>query len=78
MTPCEPPKKPIGMNTADKTSATPINALVIWSMERRVASIADSFSSRMTRSTFSTTTIASSTKSPMASTSANIVSVLIV
>src|SRR5690606_22426491 len=52
-------------------------APVIWLMDFRVASRGDNPSSAITRSTFSTTTMASSTSNPMASTIANIVSVLI-
>ena len=45
-------------------------------MDLRVASRGESPSSLMIRSTFSTTTMASSTKRPMASTMANMVSML--
>ncbi len=55
----------------------PISAPVISSIDLRVASFGGNPSSCITRSTFSTTTIASSTKRPIASTIANIVSVLI-
>ena len=78
MTPVEPPKKAIGTNTADSTSAMPISAPVIWPMDLRVASRGSSPSSSMIRSTFSTTTMASSTRRPMASTMASMVSVLMV
>ena len=54
----------------------PISALVICSMDLAVASLGGSPSSLMIRSTFSTTTMASSTSSPMASTMANMVSML--
>ncbi len=47
-------------------------------MDLIVASRGESFSSSMTRSTFSTTTIASSTSKPMASTIPNMVRVLMV
>ena len=77
MMPVEPPKKAIGTSTADSTSAMPSRAPVICSIDLRVAARASSFSSRMMRSTFSTTTMASSTSRPMASTMANIVMVLI-
>ena len=77
MTPVEPPKKAIGRNTADSTSAMPTRAPVISSIDLRVASFGERPSSRMIRSTFSTTTMASSTSRPMASTMANMVSVLI-
>jgi len=76
MTPVEPAKKAIGPNTAESTSPMPIKAGVIWSMDLRVASKGGSPSSLMMRSTFSTTTMASSTSSPMASTMANMVSML--
>ena len=55
----------------------PTSAPVIWSIDLRVASSGDRPSSLITRSTFSTTTIASSTSSPIASTIANMVSMLI-
>ena len=77
MTPVEPGKKIIGPKTAERTSPMPIRALVIWSIDLRVASSGESPSSLMIRSTFSTTTIASSTRSPMARTMPNIVSMLI-
>ncbi len=48
----------------------------ICDIDFSVASFGGSLSSIITRSTFSTTTIASSTSSPMASTIPNIVSVL--
>ena len=76
MTPVEPPKKAMGMNTADSVRAMPTSAGVISAIDLRVASFGDKPSSDMTRSTFSTTTMASSTSKPMASTSANMVSVL--
>src|SRR5215470_8516574 len=77
MTPVEPPKNAIGMNTEDSTSAMPTSAPVIWPIDFLVASFGDNPSSCITRSTFSTTTIASSTSRPIASTSPNIVSTLI-
>ena len=77
MTPVEPPKNAIGTNTAESTSAMPISAPVIWSIDLRVASFGGRPSSVITRSTFSTTTIASSTSRPIASTTPNMVSVLI-
>ena len=76
MTPTEPPKKAIGTNTAESTSAMPTSAPVIWLIDLRVAALGGSPSSLITRSTFSTTTIASSTSRPIASTMPNIVSVL--
>ena len=51
---------------------------MISAIDLRVAALGERPSSVMTRSTFSTTTIASSTNRPMASTSANMVNVLIV
>ncbi len=77
MTPVEPRRNAIGRNTADNTSAMPTSAPVICDIDLRVASTGERLSSRMTRSTFSTTTIASSTSRPIASTIANIVSMLI-
>lgn len=74
----EPPKNAIGTNTAASTKATPTSAPVIWSIDLRVASLGESCSSAITRSTFSTTTMASSTSKPIASTIANMVSVLMV
>ena len=76
MTPVEPPKKAMGTNTADSVTPMPTSAEVISRIERRVASLADSPVSCITRSTFSTTTMASSTSRPIASTMANMVSVL--
>ena len=55
----------------------PTSAPVIWSIDLRVASSGDRPSSLIRRSTFSTTTMASSTSRPIASTMANIVSMLI-
>ena len=55
----------------------PRMAPVIWSIALRVAALGDNPSSAMMRSTFSTTTMASSTRMPIASTMANIVSTLI-
>ena len=78
MAPTDPAEKATGTNTALSTTATPTSAPVICPIALRVASFGDSPSSDMTRSTFSTTTIASSTSSPIASTRPNIVSVLIV
>ncbi len=77
MTPVEPPRKAIGTNTAARIMPTATSAPVIWSMDLRVASSGVSPSSLMRRSTFSTTTMASSTSRPMASTIANMVSMLI-
>ena len=77
MTPVEPGKNIIGPNTAARTSPMPMSALEISSIDLRVASHGGRPSSLMTRSTFSTTTMASSTRRPMARTMANIVSMLI-
>ena len=63
-------------DTADSTAATPMSASVIWPIVLMVASRGGSPSSSMTRATFSTTTMASSTSRPIASTMPNIVSVL--
>ncbi len=76
MTPVAPPKNAIGRNTAESTTAMPTSAGVISRIDLRVASRGSSPSSVINRSTFSTTTIASSTSSPMASTMPNIVSML--
>ena len=65
------------MNTAISTSVIPMMAPVIWPMALRVASRGGRPSSAMIRSTFSTTTMASSTRIPIASTRPNIVSTLI-
>ena len=66
----------MGTNTADSVTPMPTSAGVISFIEARVASLADWPVSCITRSTFSTTTMASSTSRPMASTMANMVSVL--
>ena len=77
MTPVEPGKNIIGPKTAARTRPMPTSALEISSIDLRVASQGGSPSSLITRSTFSTTTMASSTSRPMARTMANIVSMLI-
>ena len=77
MTPVEPPKNAIGTKTAESTSAMPQRAPVICPIDLIVACRGDSPSSDMIRSTFSTTTMASSTSRPIARTIANMVSVLI-
>lgn len=74
--PVEPDIKAIGTKTAEITTATPMSAPVIWRMDLKAASLGESFSSRMRRSTFSTTIMASSTSSPIASTMPNSVRVL--
>ncbi len=72
-----PPRNATGMNTAHSTSTMAITA----PETSRIASMAASFAamprSRIRRSTFSSTTMASSTTMPMASTIAKSVSVLI-
>ena len=75
-TPVEPARKAMGMNTAESTTPMPTSAPVICFIDLCVASTGESPSSLITRSTFSTTTIASSTRRPMASTIANMVSML--
>ena len=77
MMPVEPDRNAIGTNTAASTTPMPTSAPVIWSIDLRVASLGERPSSLITRSTFSTTTMASSTSRPIASTAANIVSMLI-
>ena len=77
MMPTDPGKKAIGRNTAIRTSVMPMMAPVICFIALRVASFGDRPSSAMMRSTFSTTTMASSTRMPIASTMPNIVSMLI-
>ena len=77
MTPVEPGKNAIGPKTAASTRPMPTSALWIWSIDFAVASRGDSPSSLIRRSTFSTTTMASSTSRPIESTTANMVSMLI-
>ncbi|MNP02761.1 hypothetical protein D3C76_946220 [compost metagenome] len=69
--------KAIGRNTATSTRVMPMIAPLIWPMALRVASLGGRPSSAMIRSTFSTTTMASSTRMPMARTMPNRVSTLI-
>jgi hypothetical protein len=71
MLPTEPLKKAMGRNTETSTTVMPMMAPVIWPIALRVASCGDRPSSAMMRSTFSTTTMASSTRMPMASTMPN-------
>ena len=67
-----PGMKAIGTNTERRTNVIAIIGAVISIIAFFVASAGDRFgSSSMTRSTFSTTTIASSTRIPIASTMAN-------
>ena len=77
MLPTEPLKNAIGTNTLISTTVMPMTAPVIWPIALTVASRGLSPPSAMIRSTFSTTTIASSTRMPIASTMPNIVSTLI-
>ncbi len=67
----------MGTNTAASTRAMPIRAPVISFIDFTVAASGGRPSSRITRSTFSTTTMASSTSKPMARTMPNRVRVLI-
>ena len=71
MPPVEPGKNAMGTNTATSTSVLAITAPDIWPTAFTVAWRAFSPSSRITRSTFSTTTIASSLRMPMATTMPN-------
>ena len=72
-----PPRKAIGTNTAHSTSTIattgPVTSRIAWIAASRGARP----SSRMIRSTFSSTTMASSTTMPIASTMPKSVSVLI-
>ena len=72
-----PPRNATGTKTAESTSTIAMSGPVTCSIARMVASRGGRPSCSMMRSTFSTTTIASSTTMPMASTSPNSVSVLI-
>src|SRR5690606_32133466 len=76
--PVKPPRKATGTNTAESTSTIAISAPLTCSIALIVASRGLSPSSCMIRSTFSTTTIASSTTMPIASTKPNSVNVLMV
>ena len=75
--PVSPPRNAIGTNTAVSVSTIAMIGPVTSRIALIAASRAGSLSSRMCRSTFSSTTIASSTTMPIASTIANSVSVLI-
>ena len=66
----------VGTNTASRTSVVAMTGPVISTIAASVASLAFMPVSSMLRATFSTTTIASSTTMPIASTSPNSVSVL--
>ena len=73
--PVTPEKNAQGMNTADSTSATPITGPVTSSIAR-IAASRGARPCAIQRSTFSTTTMASSTTMPIASTSPKSESVL--
>src|SRR5688500_6228378 len=75
--PVSPPRNATGTNTADSTSTIAMTGPVTCSIALMVASRGASPSCSMIRSTFSTTTIASSTTMPIASTRPKSVSVLI-
>ena len=72
-----PPRNATGMNTAHSTRTIASTAPDTSCMASIDACFALMFSSRISRSTFSSTTIASSTTMPIASTIAKSVSVLI-
>ena len=75
--PDRPGIKPIGTNTESSTSEIAMIGAVIWVIASLVASAGFiSGFSAITRSTFSTTTMASSTTMPVATTSASKVTVL--
>ena len=70
--PDRPGMNPTGTNTDSRTREMAMIGPVIWRIALRVASAGGrSGSSSMTRSTFSTTTMASSTTTPTASTMAS-------
>src|SRR5690625_691493 len=74
--PTEPSIKAKGMKTTVKIRVIPIMAPLIWGIALMVASLGGSPSSDIILSTFSTTTMASSTRIPMAKTIANMVNTL--
>ncbi len=74
--PVSPPRKAIGTNTAHSVSTMAITGPVTSFIACTAASRADLVSSRMMRSTFSSTTMASSTTIPIDSTMPNSVRVL--
>ncbi len=74
ITPVIPPIKATGINTAHRTRVVATMGLNTSCMARMAACGAESFRSRMLRSTFSSTTMASSTTMPMVSTIPNRVS----
>ncbi len=71
-----PPRKATGTKTALSTNTIAMIGAVTSAMARIAASLGKTPSSRICRSTFSTTTMASSTTIPMAKTMPNKVSVL--
>jgi hypothetical protein len=75
--PAMPPRKATGMNTAHSTSTMPMTAPCTSRIASKAACIGLICCSRIRRSTFSSTTMASSTTMPIASTMANKVRVLI-
>ena len=75
--PVVPGRNAAGMNTEHITRTTATSELAISSIDRIVASLGARWCCAMLRSTFSTTTIASSTTMPIASTSPNSVRRLI-
>ena len=77
ISPTRPPRKATGRNTAVSTKTIAITGPVTCSIALIVASRGERPSSAMMRSTFSSTTIASSTTMPIESTMPNSVSVLI-
>ena len=77
MLPVAPLKKASGRNTATRITVMPITAPEIWLMALMVAALGGRPSSAMMRSTFSTTTMASSTTIPITSTMANMARMLI-
>ena len=72
-----PPRKATGTNTALSTSTTAMTGPLTSSIARLAASLGARPNSIMLRSVFSTTTIASSTTSPIARIIPNRVSMLI-
>ena len=74
--PASPPRNATGTNTASKTSSMAMIAVVTSDIDSNAAARGVRPRSAMRRSTFSSTTMASSTTIPVASTIANRVSVL--
>src|SRR5207244_12683180 len=77
MRPVMPPRKATGTNTEQSTSTIATSARLTWCIARSAATAGGTPSVAMMRSTFSITTIASSTTTPIASTRPNSVSRLI-